>query len=60
MTKEKIRNFMHISVNDLLNDPGARRELAKLLLTDCIAKRGLKTVAEVEADFVEMLHYFVA
>ena len=58
MTKEKIRNFVRISVNDLLNDSPARRELAKMLVAECVAKKGLKTPAEIEAEFVDILHFF--
>ncbi|HOX23879.1 MAG TPA: hypothetical protein PLL10_10460 [Elusimicrobiales bacterium] len=58
MTKEKIRTFVRISVNDLLNDSPARRELAKMLVAECIAKQGVKTPQEVEAGFVDIIHYF--
>ena len=42
----------------LASSSPARRELAKMLVAECIAKQGLKTPAEVEATFVDILHYF--
>ncbi|NLO92150.1 MAG: hypothetical protein GX410_09215 [Elusimicrobia bacterium] len=58
MNKDKIRNFIRISVNDLLNDSPNRRELAKMLVAECVEQQGKKTPQEVEAAFVEILHYF--
>lgn len=54
MNKDKIRNFIRISVNDSPN----RRELAKMLVAECVEQQGKKTPQEVEAAFVEILHYF--
>ena len=58
MEKEKAKDWLHLSMRDIMIDPSARRDLAKMMLSYCLEKKGTKSLAEIEDDFAEIMLYF--
>lgn len=55
MDKEKMKNWIKISVNDIVSDPMPRRDVAKMLVQYCADNMGKKTVQQCEDEFSQML-----